>query len=71
MPEGAVTTLDGVQMQLYGRRVCKAGAVAGLKDIKNPLARHVMEDTPHVLLIGEGASAFAAGGIEVENSFLH
>ena len=33
-----------------------AGAVAGLKHIKNPakLARAVMEETSHVLLIGEG-----------------
>ena len=38
-----------------------AGAVAGLKRIKNPakLARAVMEETEHVLLIGEGAEAFA------------
>lgn len=38
-----------------------AGAVAGLKHIKNPakLARAVMEETEHVLLIGEGAEAFA------------
>lgn len=38
-----------------------AGAVACLKDIKNPilLARKVMEHTPHVLLVGEGARDFA------------
>lgn len=38
-----------------------AGAVAGLKRIKNPakLARSVMEETEHVLLIGEGAEQFA------------
>ena len=38
-----------------------AGAVAGLKHIKNPakLARAVMEETSHVLLIGEGAEDFA------------
>ena len=38
-----------------------AGAVAGLKHIKNPakLARAVMEETSHVLLIGEGAEEFA------------
>ncbi|NLO03934.1 MAG: isoaspartyl peptidase/L-asparaginase, partial [Bacteroidales bacterium] len=50
-----------------------AGAVAGLKDIKNPIlaARQVMEHSPHVLLIGEGASAFAAqmGLTVVENSY--
>ena len=38
-----------------------AGAVAGLKHIKNPakLAQAVMEETSHVLLIGEGAEEFA------------
>lgn len=38
-----------------------AGAVAGLKHIKNPakLARAVMEETSHVLLFGEGAEEFA------------
>jgi len=38
-----------------------AGAVAGLKHIKNPakLARAVMEETSHVLLIGDGAEEFA------------
>jgi len=38
-----------------------AGAVAGLKHIKNPakLARAVMEETSHVLLIGQGAEEFA------------
>ena len=39
----------------------KAGAVAGVKTMKNPitLARRVMEMTPHVLLVGEGADRFA------------
>ena len=39
----------------------KAGAVAGVKHIRNPieLARMVMERTPHVLLSGEGAEEFA------------
>lgn len=38
-----------------------AGAVAGIQGIRNPirLAREVMEHTEHVLLIGEGAMAFA------------
>lgn len=37
------------------------GSVAYLKEIKNPIsvARLVMEDTPHVMLVGEGALAFA------------
>ena len=37
------------------------GAVAGVSIVKNPiaLARKVMTDTPHVLLAGSGAEAFA------------
>ena len=40
----------------------KAGAVAGVKRVKNPVlaARAVMEKTPHVMLAGPGADAFAA-----------
>jgi beta-aspartyl-peptidase (threonine type) len=39
----------------------QAGAVAGVRNIKNPisLARGVMEQTQHVLLIGKGAEEFA------------
>ena len=39
-----------------------AGAVAGLRDVRYPirLARKVMEETPHVMMIGEGASRVAA-----------
>lgn len=45
----------------------RAGAVAGVKTVKNPisLARRVMESTPHVMLIGDGAEEFAtAVGVE-------
>src|SRR6266480_1082550 len=37
------------------------GAVAGLENIRHPaaLARRVLEKTPHVLLVGEGARLFA------------
>lgn len=39
-----------------------AGAVAGVRHVRNPVsaARLVMERTPHVLLAGEAADAFAA-----------
>lgn len=39
----------------------RAGAVAALQGFKSPIAvaRRVMEQTPHVLLVGAGASAFA------------
>jgi beta-aspartyl-peptidase (threonine type) len=46
----------------------KAGAVAGVKRIKNPikLARLVMDQSPHVLMAGEGAEAFGGQhGIEL------
>ena len=38
-----------------------AGAVAGIRNIKNPihLSRKVMENTEHVMLCGEGAATFA------------
>ncbi|WP_439181815.1 isoaspartyl peptidase/L-asparaginase family protein [Carboxylicivirga taeanensis] len=48
-----------------------AGAVAGVGDIRNPVsaARQVMEQSPHVLLIGKGASLFAAQqGVEMVDS---
>ena len=39
----------------------KCGAVAFLQDIEHPIsvARKVMEETPHVMLVGEGAKQFA------------
>jgi beta-aspartyl-peptidase (threonine type) len=39
----------------------KAGAVAGVKTVKNPIsaARKVMEETWHVMLSGDGADLFA------------
>jgi len=39
----------------------RAGAVASIKNYKNPIsvARKIMEKTPHVLLVGEGAEQFA------------
>ncbi|MCA8959340.1 MAG: N(4)-(beta-N-acetylglucosaminyl)-L-asparaginase [Planctomycetes bacterium] len=40
----------------------EAGAVAALERIKNPIrvARKVMEESPHVMLVGDGARRFAA-----------
>ncbi|MGH8205083.1 MAG: isoaspartyl peptidase/L-asparaginase family protein [Steroidobacteraceae bacterium] len=53
----------------------KAGAVAGVTHVRNPidLARMVMERTPHVLLAGEGAEEFALEqGMElVPGSYFH
>jgi beta-aspartyl-peptidase (threonine type) len=48
----------------------RAGAVGGLKGFRHPIsvARRVMEELPHVLLVGEGAARFAAEiGMEREN----
>ena len=52
-----VLTLDASIMDGDGR----CGAVAALEDIDHPIsvARRVMEDTPHVMLVGEGAQQFA------------
>jgi N4-(beta-N-acetylglucosaminyl)-L-asparaginase len=63
--EGEVT-LDACIMDECGN----CGAVACLRHIKNPVsvARLVMEKSPHVLLVGEGAEQFAlAQGFKKEN----
>lgn len=43
-------------------RTLRAGAVGALKGYKHPItvARKVMDELPHVLLVGEGAARFAA-----------
>lgn len=60
--------LDACVMDGYS---LQAGAVAGVKHLRNPVlaARLVLEESPHVLLIGEGAEKFATSrGMElVEN----
>jgi isoaspartyl peptidase/L-asparaginase-like protein (Ntn-hydrolase superfamily) len=51
-------------------RTLACGAVAGLENVRHPaaLARRVMEKTPHVLLVGEGARLFAVQeGFPLEN----
>src|SRR2546427_10431585 len=50
--------LDAAIMDGHGPR---AGAVAGVRRVRNPieLARLVMEKSPHVLLVAEGAEEFA------------
>ena len=61
---GSVYTSDETQEMdasiMYGLNR-SAGAVASVKNIKNPikLARKVFEQTEHVLLVGEGAESFA------------
>jgi L-asparaginase / beta-aspartyl-peptidase len=61
---GSVLTEEGtVEMDalIMDGATLDAGAVAGLRDIRHPvnLARVVMEKTPHVLMIGEGAEGLA------------
>lgn len=57
--------LDASIMEGHTRR---AGAIAGVTTIKNPikLARTVMEHSPHVMLAGAGAEAFADTRPEIE-----
>jgi beta-aspartyl-peptidase (threonine type) len=61
--KGAVYTSEGtheLDASIMDGRDLSCGAIAGVKTIKNPisLARLVMEKTPHVFLIGEGAESF-------------
>jgi beta-aspartyl-peptidase (threonine type) len=57
--------LDASIMEGHTRR---AGAVAGVTTVRNPikLARTVMEHSPHVMLAGGGAEAFADSRPEIE-----
>lgn len=62
--KGAVYTYEGaheLDASIMDGRDRQAGAVAGVKRVANPinLARMVMEDSPFVMLAGEGAEAFA------------
>ncbi len=62
--KGAVFTHEGtneLDASIMDGATLKAGAVAAVKHIKNPilLARMVMDKSPHVMLVGEGAEAFA------------
>lgn len=69
---GAVFTHEGrneLDAALMDGATRRAGAVAGVTIARNPirLARAVMESSPHVLLVGRGADAFAreAAGVEI------
>lgn len=70
--KGAVFTSAGtneMDAAIMNGKNLKAGAVACVSDIKNPIlaARAVMEHTPHVLLVGKGAEEFAAKqGLQLE-----
>ena len=62
--KGSVFTHDGkneMDACIMEGKELRAGAVAGVQHIKNPvsLARAVMEKSEHVLLVGDGAMQFA------------
>ncbi len=69
--KGAVFTANGVNeldASIMDGSNLQAGAAARLRHIKNPisLARKVMEDSKHVMMVGDGAEKFAVqNGVEL------
>src|ERR1044071_7510739 len=69
--KGAVFTHEGrneLDSSIMHGKTMKAGAVAGVTIVKNPisLARAVMEKSKHVMLVGKGAELFATTvGLEI------
>ena len=62
--KGAVFTYDEkveLDASIMEGKTLNAGAIAGVRDIKNPInaAREVMQHSEHVFLSGKGASEFA------------
>jgi len=72
--KGAVFTHDGrneLDAAIMDGKTLAAGAVAGVRTIKNPitLARAVMEKSKHVMMAGRGAEQFAAeAGVEITDT---
>jgi len=68
---GAVFTSAGtheMDAAIMDGQTLRAGAVGGIKRVKNPilLARALMEQSPHVMLAGDGAEDFAREiGLEI------
>jgi beta-aspartyl-peptidase (threonine type) len=69
--KGAVFTHEGkneLDSSIMDGKTLKAGAVAGVTIIKNPItaARAVMEKSKHVMMVGRGAELFATKmGLEI------
>lgn len=69
--KGAVFTheeTNELDASIMEGKTLNAGAIAGVKRIKNPIsaARAVMEESPHVMLSGDGAEIFAGNqGLEL------
>ena len=69
--KGAVFTHDGrneLDAAIMDGSTLRAGSVANVHRVKNPilLARAVMEKSPHVMLVGDGAEEFARSvGVEL------
>jgi beta-aspartyl-peptidase (threonine type) len=62
--KGAVFTATGINeldASIMDGSNLAAGSVAGVRHVKNPisLARMVMEQSPHVMMVGAGAESFA------------
>jgi beta-aspartyl-peptidase (threonine type) len=72
--KGAVYSHDGyndLDAAVMDGSNLMAGAVAGVRNVKNPitLARRVMTNSPHVMLSGKGATEFAREqGLEIVDS---
>ena len=69
--KGSVYNAEGrheLDASLMEGRTRRAGAVAGVETIRNPvrLARAVMERSPHVMMIGMGAERFADTQPQIE-----
>jgi len=76
--KGAVFNSAGkneLDASIMDGKTLNSGAVAGVKNIKNPInaARIVMDSTPHVMMAGQGAEDFAKlNGIQfVDDKYFH